>query len=179
MARTHADRKGAAMLMEEKQRNNLIDYLKAVAVVLVIVNHTLTDAERDTWPYFFIVRMAVPIFVLISGFNYTASMERRKSPFDWYRGKRLLRKLVTYLAPMFAVFLVWCVKEAVGGSLDVWTLVKSFVLQSYGFGAYYFWIAVQLYLMFPAVYVIVRRKCGGVLDHPPYQCCLRAGPVFC
>lgn len=142
--------------MEKKKRNCLIDYLKAVAVVLVIVNHTLADT-KTTWLYFFVVRMAVPIFVLLSGFNYTASVERMRSPFCWYERKRLLKKLTTYICPMFVVFFVWCVKEATAGGLNIWTVAREFVLQSYGYGAYYFWIAVQLYLMFPVVYVVTHK----------------------
>lgn len=147
-----------------RERVWLIDYIKALAIILVITNHSLKEAARDTWVFYFIVRMAVPMFVLISGFNYTASIERMASPFLWYKWERLLKKMTTYIAPMIAVFAIWCAKETVMGRFGIWYFFKALVLQPYGQGAYYFWIAVQLYLIFPLVYCIIRKvgRGGGI-----------------
>lgn len=62
----------------EKQRYAFIDILRIIACFLVIVNHTnsqifLNSTPSATWfvslTYFFISKVAVPVFVMISGFT--------------------------------------------------------------------------------------------------------------
>ncbi len=59
-----------------ENRNYLIDYLKALAILLVIVNHSLSGSFRNSVFFFFVVRMAVPLFILISGYNFASSLEK-------------------------------------------------------------------------------------------------------
>lgn len=143
------------------ERSGLIDYLKAIAIVLVITNHSLNEIAKESWVYFFIIRMAVPIFVLISGFNFTSSIEKMESILDWFKGKRILKKRRAYLLPMAVVFSLWCCLEIFHGRFDLLNFIKAGVLQSYGWGAYYFWIVVQLYLFFPFVYFILQKYNRG------------------
>ncbi len=140
---------------------SVIDYLKAVAICLVITNHSLTAEAKDNWSFFFIVRMAVPVFILVSGYNFTVSMRRLNTISAWYAPDRLLRKMRTYILPMLVVFALWMVKELLHSDYNIWIFTKALVLQSYGQGAYYFWIIVQLYLMFPLVYWPLRKYKGG------------------
>lgn len=83
-----------AVKTTEKQRYVFIEVLRIAACFLVIVNHTNSDIfmYKHPWPseiwfaslaYFFISKMAVPIFVMISGFtmldkqdDYKKSMQR-------------------------------------------------------------------------------------------------------
>ncbi|MDN6196053.1 MAG: acyltransferase family protein, partial [Atopostipes suicloacalis] len=48
-----------------------IDYLKAFAIVLVILTHALTKTQRLKIAGPFWISMAVPIFMIISGFTNT------------------------------------------------------------------------------------------------------------
>ncbi len=144
--------------VQTKDRSALIDYLKALAIILVVMNHSMDSAGSSSIGYFYIIRMAVPIFVLISGFNFTSSIERMSSIDDWCRWDRFKQKMIQYLRPMIIVFGLWVVLQIFRNGFDVLTILKAFVLQSYGQGAYYFWIIVQLYLLFPLVYYIVASE---------------------
>ncbi len=135
----------------------IIDYLKALAIILVIINHSLPLWARDNWAFFYIVRMAVPIFVLVSGYNFAGSLSRANSLSAWYRPERLVKKMKTYLLPMFGVFVLWLIKGLIFGHITLLEILKRFVLQSYGQGAYYFWIIVQLYLIFPILYYLIKK----------------------
>ncbi len=58
---------------------------------------------------------------------------------------------------MLIVFAFYVFRLIILGHLDIVSLIKVFILQSYGLGAYYFWIIVQLYLIFPIVYLLVDK----------------------
>ncbi len=149
------------MLDKAEERNSFVDYLKALAIVLVIMNHSLPGSARNNAYFFFIVRMAVPLFVLISGYNFASSLERLGSCRAWYSPKRLARKFASYLMPMFFVFALYVFRLFLVGRLSAVSVVKAFILQSYGLGAYYFWIIAQLYLLFPAVAMPINRYGTG------------------
>lgn len=64
--------------MEEKKHIYLIDYLKAVGIIMVIITHY--EWEDKTTPFFtWFIAMAVPIFMLLTSFNFSMSFERKTS----------------------------------------------------------------------------------------------------
>lgn len=142
--------------------NTVIDYLKAIAILFVIIMHSLSKQEQDNILFYYILRMAVPLFVLISGFNYSGSVSRMRRLKEWYFPKRIISKFRIYLCPMFCVFALYCLMEALLQYFSIRELVSAFLLQSYGKGAYYFWIIIQLYLIFPVIFYLCRRVRGGI-----------------
>ena len=59
-------------------RSDAIDILKALAIVLMLVQHTVPGHElaavgRNTW-----IRVCVPIFFVIMGMNLMGSWDRRR-----------------------------------------------------------------------------------------------------
>lgn len=59
-------------------RNRNLDFLKGLMIILVIITHSsFAVSHRDNSPFFpIVVDMAVPVFMIISGFVNTASGEK-------------------------------------------------------------------------------------------------------
>ena len=68
-------------------RNSLIDYLKAICVIFVCYTHCIhSESFRQLFIFPYFIAMAVPIFMLISGLNFSNSQKRfeNKAPFNIY-----------------------------------------------------------------------------------------------
>ncbi|MCR5272872.1 MAG: acyltransferase family protein, partial [Lachnospiraceae bacterium] len=58
-----------------KKRIEFLDYMKAICVMLVITTHV--DWPMKQTPIFdYFINMAVPIFMIISGYNFAMSSQR-------------------------------------------------------------------------------------------------------
>ena len=67
---------------EKKQYLPIVDYIKAFCVVLVIITHSSLSATQRQHPLFvFVVLMAVPVFMLLSGYTFSLSSKRHTSSF--------------------------------------------------------------------------------------------------
>lgn len=63
---------------ETFQRIMAIDYLKSIAVILVILTHALSKKQRLKIAGPFWISMAVPIFMILSGFTNSLSADKIK-----------------------------------------------------------------------------------------------------
>lgn len=68
--------------MENKNRVNerchSIDFIKGICIILVIISHyRWTDYERLRWMFPFWVDMAVPIFMVITGYLHSKSFQKK------------------------------------------------------------------------------------------------------
>ena len=62
----------------EKERVHTLDVLKGLCVLMVIFTHyPWTDVQRLEYLFPFCVDMAIPMCMLISGYLYTKSYQRR------------------------------------------------------------------------------------------------------
>lgn len=69
---THTDTERAI------ERNQFLDITKDIAIICVIITHfCISEYLRKKLLFGFTVDMAVPLFVLISGYVSAASFERR------------------------------------------------------------------------------------------------------
>lgn len=143
-------------------RSDFIDYAKALAIISVIILHSLTEHVCDYAIINYTARMAVPIFVIVSGFNFSNSIVKLNSEKEWYSGDRVKRKLASWLFPMLGVFFLWSVIQIFRNpDFSISIFLRNLALQEYGMGAYYFFIVIELYFMFPVIYHVTRR--GGIL----------------
>lgn len=87
--------------MTEKKRNTYIDFLRAAAMLLVILGHTLTGSARqatDSLLFNIIWSLQIPLFILISGY---VSRYSRKPDSGRGLGELLIRRTISYLLPWF------------------------------------------------------------------------------
>lgn len=147
---------------ETKNRIYVVDYLKALAMISVIINHCNLGAqvEKDLlFPYF--VGLAVPIFILISGFTFSLSYQKHEDlgMGFWYRKDTILPKLSRFILPYLPIFLLELVYRYVimGMSADPFLVLRSLFFGGYGPGGYYITIVIQLLFVFPICYLMIKK----------------------
>lgn len=83
-----------------KQRNNSIDAIKGVAILLVMFGHVFVHNHmEDPYVYDFIKAVQMPLFIIISG--YLCGQGRKISDVKSY-GKVMGKRAVAYMVPFFA-----------------------------------------------------------------------------
>lgn len=143
--------------MEDKKRIELIDYLKAVCVIMVIITHY--DWADKTSPFFsMVINMAVPVFMILTGYNFAMSNQKKtdgkiQSMYQW---QVLKSKLARFLIP----FIVVCFVEIILLMVDGREInpFRIFVMGAYGPGSYYVPVMLQLLVLFPFIYAMVSKN---------------------
>ncbi len=82
-------------------RSFIIDLFKVLCIILIIITHDPFFVENDHMPIVtYLIDMAVPIFMFISGVNYASSSARRTLTLKQaYMPKRILRRFGRFLIP--------------------------------------------------------------------------------
>lgn len=156
----------------KSNRNHFIDLLKGICIVFVIVTHfSWTEDEKLAYFFPYWLNMAVPLFMIISGYVYAFSYRKNKIECfsEAYLPKNVIPKLIRYTIPYMVAFVIEISymiskqKLAVDGELPL-TLVKSFIVGGFGPGTYYYPMMIQFVFVYPVVYFIVKRyELKGVL----------------
>lgn len=143
--------------MKEESRIEFLDYLKAVCVLMVIITHY--EWTNKTSPFFtMLINMAVPVFMIISGYNFAMSNRRKADgKFGKMYGWEMMKpRLIRFLVPFFAV----CLIEIVLLMMEDREIhpLRIFLLGAYGPGSYYVPVMLQLLVIFPIIYILVVRN---------------------
>lgn len=144
------------------ERIHLFDIIKGFCICLVIITHfPWQDAVRTTLYYHYLIEMAVPMFMMVSGYLYAASMERKKTDsFEKaYSFEAMMPQLVRYTIPymvIFAIFTGYCVYKHYYMSFA--TKLIEFVTGDVGPGGYYFPLLIQLIFVFPVIYFVMKKN---------------------
>lgn len=145
----------------EKKRYALIDWLKAICVVLVIITHseTLNAAMLDKSGLFYLlcVNKAVPCFMFLSGYVYALGA-KAASPGEQYGFKRLRGRVLRLTVPTVVYYALYvCVMVLSGTVVEPFEFVKRFVCGNFGSGSYYFAIMLQFTFLAPVLYELIRK----------------------
>lgn len=150
------------------QRIMSIDYLKSVAVILVILTHALSKEQRLKIGGPFWISMAVPIFMILSGFTNSLSADKHNmdSLKKFFKKEKLVsqfsRVLIPYLAIILLELLLGGVQRIVfeTGPFELFKL-KDFILfiltGGTTPGSYYIPILIQFILIFPFMLLSFKR----------------------
>lgn len=144
-----------------KTRNNYFDFLRGIAILMVIAIHTYPrfsfDGAYDIFQIFVrqIVGCPVPVFLAISGyFLGRKSLNTKELRLDFWK-KQIPKVYVPALIwsiPLFALSLLH-------GSNPLFAVVKLFCMW---FSIYYFIaLIIQCYLLLPTLQKIDLNKWGG------------------
>lgn len=145
------------------ERNRYIDYLKAVGIIFVVITHNnVPDPTRKILFFPFWISMAVPLFILISGINFSNSIEHRgiRTLKGWYGIGNLFSRLTRFMLPFTLVYVFevfWRITRK-GVKYSVWSFIKDFLEGGYGSGSYYVCIMLQLIVIFPICYFIIKEN---------------------
>ena len=129
------------------KRIDFLDYLKAICVIMVIITHY--DWSDKSTPFFtMLINMAVPVFMIISGYNFAMS-NRKKTDGQ-------LKKMYEWKFLFFTV----CIIEIAILAVEDKNIhpFRIFILGAYGPGSYYVPIMIQLLIIFPIIYKIVEKN---------------------
>lgn len=145
-----------------------IDYLKAFAAILVILTHSLSKSQRLAIGGPFWISMAVPIFIILSGFTNSLSADKNKLTLlrDFYQKERLVQEFNSFLSPYFIIivlefFLGFYQRSFLKIGPFVSYRIKDYLLYFLTGGttpgSYYIPIMLQFILIFPFLYLSYKQ----------------------
>ena len=155
----------------EKKRNHMLDVMKGICIIFIVITHfDWTDADRLKFGFPFWIDMAVPLFMIISGYAYSMSFQNHKIErfSEAFRLNDVLMKFIRYTVPFCIALLIEFAAIAIGSVVmpDVFSgwlpqgilsVFKITVTGGLGPGNYYYPIMVQFIFTFPIIYFIVKR----------------------
>lgn len=146
------------------KRIPILDSIKGICVIFVIITHfPWTDAERTRMLLPFWVGMAVPIFMIISGYVYAASYESNNitSFSEAYAPKFLINKILRFMIPFSIAITAEFILDPQFTVTD--RFIDNFLIIAAGgncneYGNYYFPIMMQFIFVFPAIWFTVKKN---------------------
>lgn len=147
------------------QRNRFVDVLKGLLIIFVIVLHSdIPHSMRNVLGFPFWMNMAVPIFMMISGYVSALSLQKKGSVEQAYEPRWLLQKMLRFVCPFTIAFLAqWIVFRATGlyqvgmKEYGLFALLLDYLRGGKGQGSYYFPIMIQFVFLFPAIYYFIKK----------------------
>lgn len=147
--------------MEKRKRIKMLDYIKAVAIVFVIINHSFESTGCNALAFKYIIRMAVPLYMLVSGFTFAMSSRKYENIWEYYRPYNFISKLVRFTIPMLIVYILYIILRFIEGGVDPKELFMRLVYADFTKGGYYYYCIIQLLIIYPFIYMTVKKR-GGV-----------------
>ena len=148
-------------MINYKETDNyiFIDYLKGIAIIMVILTHVgfASDIVKTNFLFPYFIYMAVPIFMLITGFNYANSyIKRNCNDFkQMYNLKLLITRFLRLTIPFIIILLLEYICHFPG--IIKHSFMLNFFQGGIGRGNYYFPIMLQLIFIFPILYHYLKR----------------------
>lgn len=140
-----------------------IDFLKAFAIMSVILMHTIRPENMPNSIYLFFIVQAVPIFLVITGFNWCSSFYD-KPPESTYIKSYFLKKSNRLIKPFAVIFicsiLLGLLQYVYFGQTNLNLSLYSFIglLPIPGPGNYFFTIMLELIFIFPLLFLFYSNK---------------------
>lgn len=152
-------------------QNNFIDILKGLCILFIVITHfTWTTEERLHLLFPFWIEMAVPIFMIISGYVYSLSYQRQRINCfkDAYRPSNVINKIIRYTLPFLVIYLVElayivCTGQATLSPNIIWEWILGFLQGGIGPGSYYYPVMIQFIFVYPMIYFILKKYSGNGL----------------
>lgn len=146
--------------MNTSKRIYLIDYIKALCIIMVIFTHY--DWKDKTGLFFtLVIAMAVPVFMVLSGFNFSMSYTKKTdgSLRELYAPRELLVRIWRFLRPFLPIYVLEMILHPMirGEYYSPADWIYYFFRGGLGPGSYYVPVLIVALLTFPLVYVCVAR----------------------
>lgn len=148
------------------KRNHTFDVIKGICILFVIITHyAWTDEERLRYLFPFWIDMAVPVFMLLSGYLYTWSYEQNgvNNLSKAYDLGGIMKRVIRFTVP-FA--LAYCSELIINHfapnrffSAVILSDSKFFLFFQGGIGpgSYYYPVMIQFVFVFPLIYCLVKK----------------------
>lgn len=144
------------------QRNYKIDTIKGICVLFILVTHfNWNDNQRDLLLFPFWIEMAVPIFMIITGYVYSMSFDKN----GCYKFENVInikyicKRTLRYLIPYFMVFgIELLIYYTFIDKISIFSSIMLLVTGGFGPGAYYIPILIQIIFLIPLIYILIRKN---------------------
>ncbi len=135
----------------------IIDYLKALFIILVIITHAAV-VPINSLPELLVISQAVPGFIVLSGYLFAFSFSK-KSIQEMYNKKLILRKIYRFLIPAVISYIIYLIGWHLRGSytLTPKDIIYRFIMGLYGPGGYYCGIMLQFIFIAPILLNLVKK----------------------
>lgn len=137
------------------ERNYVIDILKFLAILAVVYTHSRHNNIFDLYLGDFLISSAVPIFMVITGYNYAQSTSKRKIELigQYYTKENLKNKFMRILpAYLFIALLQFVIILVITNQVSEKTLFLT-----EGPGSYYTLMLIQIILIYPLIYFALKK----------------------
>lgn len=144
-----------------KERNYNIDVLKACAIISVILLHTLPWKERFLIGAPFHIWQAVPVFMLLIGYNFSNSsiLKGYTSLKDVYQWSLIRRRVLNIFIPFFIIALVRLVLQFILNDQVNWqSFITGIFMGDFEHGGYFIPVMIQTLIIVPILFVILRKN---------------------
>lgn len=152
------------LLTNKQTRLNHLDFYKGICILFVIItHHAWTPDQRKLLLFPFWIDMAVPVFMVITGYVNTMGFHQKRTKLkDAYHPREILGKWMRFLVPFtFVLVLQILAKVLMGQRVTPIGVIKAFIGSGgFGPGAYYFPIMLQVIMMFPLVWFVTSKYKG-------------------
>ena len=141
--------------------NHNIDVIKGIAIILVLITHyEWTMDQRKLFIFPFIINMAIPAFMVITGYVYSLSIEKQRIEHleDAYPWRTILKRAFRYTIPVFAVIIWELCDPHIHISTDLLERFRWAIDGAAGKGNYYYPVMMQLIFVFPLIYFVIEKK---------------------
>lgn len=149
-----------ATSMGKKKHIYVIDYLKAVSILMVIFTH-YNWKDKSGLFFTLVIAMAVPIFMLLTSNNFTMSYERKTTGAlrELYGLSSLLPRIVRFTIPFAIIYALEIYLQYIlkGTVLSLPAVLRNFCTGGFGPGSYYYPLLMQLLFVFPLIYLLVKH----------------------
>lgn len=158
-----------------KKRYHNIDFIKGICILIVIIEHSSWPDSiwlKGLFPFW--DRIAVPCFMVISGFVNAKSIEGLTIK-EAYEKTRIARKLKRFLVPysfafIIEIFAYWLFSRGfmsklisnleisdISAKLTISNVIKSFLTGGFGPGSYYTAVIFQFIFIFPLLFFFIKK----------------------
>lgn len=141
------------------QRLNEIDFVKGIAILSVLLLHTLSQNVLDVSCSSIHIGQAVPVFLFISFFlSFKGLGANKDNVWRYYYSNRKIKRIVKdVVIPFFVVVVLQIVLRLLVNHkrLEISDLFVGW--GGAGPGNYYFWIYIQLWLLIPIIFMVLNK----------------------
>lgn len=144
-----------------KKRNHNIDIIKGIAIIAVILIHSLTDELLLDILSPFYIWQAVPVFMLLVGYNTAQSFQRRGyvSLNQFYNFPFLYSKVERLVYPFLFIWIIQVIVHFLMlDGLSFKTLIASLFTGGWGPGSYFILVIIQATLILPLIYLLMKKN---------------------
>lgn len=133
-----------------------VDFIKGLAAISVIFLHTLPlSALKGSFAVFHIWQ-AVPVFLFISFYLGFRNLEKKEHVLkDYYSKERIKKIFLKIWLPLLVLAALEAVFFLVIGNKE--RAIGSLLCYDNGPGSYYVWCYMQIWLLMPVIYLLLKR----------------------